>query len=63
MDYLDKLENKISQGARFEFAIEANYFWCVKSESILDNYAADEFYSFGLTALIENWVKSSYILN
>ena len=62
MDYLDKLENKISQGARFQFVIEQSYFWCIKTESILDN-TDNEHYHFGLVGQLENWYNSKYILN
>ena len=62
MDYLDKLENKISQGARFQMAIDQSYFWCVKTEIILNDTNNDH-YHFGLAGQLENWYKSKHILN
>ena len=52
----------ITQDARFQMAIEANYFWCVKTESLLDD-TDNEHYHFGLVGQLENWIKCYYILN
>jgi len=62
MEYLDHMENKISQGARFQFTIEQSYFWCIKTETILDD-TNNEHYHFGLVGQLENWINCKYILN
>ena len=52
----------INQSARFKMCLECSYFWCIKTETILNDTSFTGYY-FGLAGQIEHYMQSKYILN